>query len=148
MKGKEEVHKSCLSQGFIRKNILGRKCMLMHDWSNSGCELKCGVLTEKNDLFHFCQQAQKVRNSGSLSEMQRAIPELSIPQAGRGAMCHTGLPFPTTDICGNDASALRGTKCFSCIVEGICSKHKQRTLLGVQKSAIYPFINLLIASSY
>lgn len=41
MKGKEEVRKSCLSWDFMRKIILRRKCMLMHGWSNSGCELKC-----------------------------------------------------------------------------------------------------------
>lgn len=78
MKGKEEVHKSCLSWDFIRTIILGRKCMLMHDWSNPACELKCRVLTEKNALSHFCWQIQKLGKSGSLSEMQRSNAELSV----------------------------------------------------------------------
>lgn len=43
--------------------------------------------------------------------MQRTIPELSILQAGGGAMCHTGPTLPYhTDTSGNDASALTGTK--------------------------------------
>lgn len=59
MKGKEEVHKSCLSWNFITKIILGRKFMLMHDWSNSGCELKCGVLPEQTSSL---TAASKPRN--------------------------------------------------------------------------------------
>lgn len=140
MKGKEEVHKSCLSRDFIRNIILGRKCMLMHDWSKSGCELKCGVLTEKNPTSFT--SAGKSRNWGIQDPCQKCRG-LSLSSVSRWS------PLPCyTDTYGNGALALRGTKYFSCVVEGVCSKHKQRTLLGVQKSAMYPYLNLLITSSY